>query len=133
MSLKRYESELIVIVSFVLLCFVYLYKQHQQNSVLSQTVMMQQKVDEVKRAVALKKLWGNPSLSTKVDKLKSVIPSDRVKWDKQSKKLKSRYENMTAAELNKLGKILLNLGIQIDLFTIEKKGSSYNVELTCRW
>jgi len=123
MSLKRYQNELVVLLAFLLMFGAFLYKNGQISSQEEGTANSKHAVGEFKEIVALKK----------VEKLKELIPSSKVKWSKKSRKVTAIYEELSSKELNKLISKILSLAVVIIQLDIEKTGSTYHVEFKCKW
>lgn len=133
MNFKRYQNEIIVGAAFLIMSIAYLYKEIQVSYQGEAGREIQKKIDEVNRVVALKKVWGNPRISGRIEKLKQVVSSDKVTWNKKRSQLDVVYSGISAEELNQVGKIVLNLSVQIKKFYLQKEGTSYRVELVCKW
>jgi len=133
MNWKRYQNELIVAGAFLLLFSMYLYKQHAVSTQSGESQKMALTVQEIKEVVALKKVWADKKVSQKVDKLKSIVPASKVKWNKKRKKLQARYKDLQPNELNKLITKVLNTPVVLEKLDIQKLGTMYSVELKCKW
>ena len=133
MNWKRYQNELMVLGAFLLMFSMYLYKQHAVSSQSGELNNVIQTMEEIKEAVALKKVWADKKISTKVEKLRTVVPASKLKWRKKRNKVTAFYKALKPSELNKLTSKILNTPIVIDKLDIQKTGSSYNVEFKCRW
>ena len=133
MSLKRYQNELVVLLAFLLMLMAFLYKNGQISSRAEGAASGKHAVSEFKEIVALKKVWADKKISKKVEKLKELIPSSKVKWSKKSRKVTAVYEELSSKELNKLISKILSLAVVIIQLDIEKTGSTYHVEFKCKW
>jgi hypothetical protein len=133
MSFKKYKNEFIVLFSLFLMVIAFLYKSAQVSLVTKETISRQNSVKELKEIVSLKQIWVDKRISKKIDKLKRLVPSSKVKWSKKGKKLTATYQGITANELNKLITKVLNLSLQIEFLKIQKNGLSYYVEFKCKW
>lgn len=133
MSWKRYQNELIVIGALLLMLGMYFYKQHAVSVQSGESQKTVSTIQEIKEVVALKKVWADKQIGNKVDRLKSVVPTSKVKWDKKRKKLKALYKDLQPSELNKLITKVLNTPVVLEKLDIQKLGSMYNVELRCKW
>ncbi len=129
----RYQNELIVLISFVLMLSGYLYKNAQISSQAEMMVHSSRSIGEVKEVVALQKIWSDKKITQKVDKLQEVIPSNKVKWDSKSKKVTATYKGLTTTELNTLVTKILNLPVEIQKLEIQKLANSYDMEFKCKW
>jgi hypothetical protein len=94
---------------------------------------IQQKIDEINKVVALKNLWNDPQVSRHIDRLKQVVSQEKIKWHKTNSQLNVTYTGISAEELNQISKVVLNLGVQIKKLDLQREGSSYRVELVCKW
>jgi len=146
MSLKRYQNELVVLLAFLLMLGALLYKNGQISSQAEYASSTKQVVSDFKEIVALKKVWADKKTSKKVEKLKLLIPAEKVKWSNKSKKLTASYKGLTAAELNKLVTKILELPVEIQKLEVQNRdsfnvefikmqniSSFYDVEFKCKW
>ena len=133
MTWKRYQNELIAFVAFILMFGGYVYKTVQVSSQAETMIEATRSVGEIKEVIALKKIWSDPKISKKVEKLQTLIPASKVKWSSKSKKVTANYKGLTAAELNNLVTKILNLPVEIKKLQIQKIASSYDVEFKCKW
>jgi len=133
MSWKQYQNELIALTALLIMLFTYMYKHNQSSSHVEQAKTVQNSIEELKEVVSLKKIWGNKKISKKVEGLQTLVPESKVKWSKKNKKLTTSYTDLSANELNKLITKVLNLPVVIVLLEVEKTGSSYRMELKCKW
>jgi len=133
MSLKKYQNELIALLTLLLMVTALFYKSVQVSSGAKQAAEREQLVNEFKEIVTLKRVWADKKISKKLDKLKELTPASKVKWSKKGKKLTATYTGLSASELNKLTTKIMNLAVQIELLDIQKNGSSYTMEFKCKW
>lgn len=133
MSIRRYQNEVIVGVAFIFMLFAFLYKQGQVNAQEDQTREIQSTLNEIREVVELKEVWASNNLSKKVNGLKTVASEQKVQWNQKSTKLTASYKGLTVNELNKLVKVLLNLGIEINVLEVKRDNAFYDVELKCKW
>ena len=133
MKLKRYLNEIIVVVALLLMLGAYLYKNHQVTQQTEQVSKVKHSLSELKEVVALKKIWGDKTITKKVDALQKVISVSKVKWSKKQNKVTATYSNLNSNELNKFTTKLLNTPVTITLLEIVAVGSNYNVEFKCKW
>ncbi len=146
MSLKRYQNELVVLLAFLLMLGALFYKKGQISSQAEYASSTKQATSDFKEIVALKKVWADKKTSKKVEKLKLLIPAEKVKWSNKSKKLTASYKGLTAAELNKLVTKILELAVEIQKLEVQNKdsfnvefikmqniSSFYDVEFKCKW
>ncbi|MEA2047189.1 MAG: hypothetical protein U9O64_01930 [Campylobacterota bacterium] len=133
MSWKRYQNELIVLFALMFLLIGYGYKQNQCSS--ERDVMVQSRValEEVKEVIALKKIWSDKKITQKVDKLKTLIPKNKMTWSRKGKKVTASYKGLSDKELNTLVTKILNVPIEIKKMRINRVASSYDMEFKCQW
>jgi len=130
---KRYQNELIVAVSLLLLISALVYKNVQVSSSMKNLALSKQEVREFKELVVLKKRWLDKRTSKKLEKLKGLVPSSKIKWQKKGKKLTASFHTLNSQELNKVITAILNLAVQIQVLEIKNDNGSYNVEFKCKW
>ena len=133
MNWKRYQNELIVLIAFMFMFMGYLYKHTQVSSQKEAMVESKFALEEIKEVVALKKIWSDKKITQKVAKLKTLIPENKMRWSKKSKKVTASYKGLSDKELNTLVTKILNLPIAIKKLHIKNVASSYDVEFTCQW
>ncbi len=131
--LKRYRNELIVLAALLLFVGGWLYKHQRAVHALQDAKQTAQEIVELKRVIALKKLWGDARIAKKVDSLKTVVSPSKITWQKQSKKLRVAFSGLNAQELNRVVTKILNLPVEIKLLKINKQGNAYHAECTCKW
>ena len=130
---KRYQNELMVGLAFLLLLIAIGYKSNQTSARVEMANSIQASVAEFQEMVALKKRWADKRTSKKVDKLQTLVPASKVKWQKKGKKLSVTYKELNAQELNKVVTTILNLAIQLDKLEIINQNGNYDLELKCKW
>lgn len=133
MNWKKYQNELIVLIAFMFMFTGYIYKNTQVSS--QREAMSQSKValEEIKEVIALKKIWSDKKITQKVNKLKTLIPENKMQWSKKSKKVTASYKGLNDKELNTLVTKILNLPTAIKKLHIKNVASSYDVEFKCQW
>jgi len=130
---KRYQNELIVLLSLLVLFVAMGYKQTQVTARSEMSSNMKHSAAEFKELLLLKKRWVDKKTGKKIDKLQSLAEASKVKWKKSGKKLTVNYKGLTPKELNKVITTLLNLAVQIEHISIKNQNGNYNVELKCKW
>jgi len=130
---KRYQNELIVGLTLLLLLTAVAYKNIQTSSRVKIANSIQASVSEFQEIVTLKKRWSDKRTSKKVDKLQTLAPASKVHWQKKGKKLSVNYKGLNAKELNKVVTTILNLAVQIDKLEIVNQNGNYDLELKCKW
>jgi len=133
MMFKRYQNELIVAFSILLLILALAYKSTAFSSSAENISMGKQEVSEFKKLLVFKKRWLDKKTSKRVDKLEKLVPASKVIWKKKGKKLTARYKDLTPKELNKLITSILNMAVQIQVLEISNNNGSYTVEFKCKW
>jgi len=133
MILNRYRNELMVLLSLLLLAGALAYKNAKVSGSIENRNDTKYAVREFKELVALKKRWGDKKISKKVDKLQTLVPKNKVTWQKKNKKLKASYKALSAKELNKVLTTILNLAVQIVEIEIKNRQNMYDLEFTCKW
>lgn len=133
MIFKRYQNELIVAFSLLLLVMALLYKNTAVSSAKESMNMGKQEVSEFKELLVLKKRWLDKKTSKKVDKLEKLVPASKLIWKKKRKKLTASYKGLEAKELDKVITKILNLPVQIELLEISNSNGSYTMEFKCKW
>ncbi len=130
---KKYQNELIVLISFLLMFGGYIYKTNIVTNEAVSAIETQKSLSDMREVIALKKLWTDKQTSQRVKKLKAIVPLSKVKWSNKRKKVKASYRDLSARELNTLISKILSLPIEIKLLNIQNISKSYNVEFKCKW
>jgi len=133
MKLNYYRNGLIVGISFVLMLIAFFYKNIQLSSQMEQLSVIKQEVRDIKEIIGHKSVWSNKNLSKKVEKLKTMVPVSKVRWNKEGKKVTASYKELTSKELNRIITRLMSLAVQIVKLDIVKSGENYHVECICKW
>ena len=130
---KRYQNELMVLISLLLLVFALLYKNSQTSNSIENSTVTKHAVREFKQIIAHKKQWANKNIVKKLDKLKQVVPESKLNWKKKGKTLTTQFKGLSSQELNKVVTTILNLAVQIQVLKVKENHSSYDVEFKCKW
>ena len=130
---KRYQNELIVVISLLLLVISLVYKNAKHASSIENQTSTKYAVHEFKEIIAHKKRWADKNIAKKLDKLKNTVPVSKLTWKKKGKKLTASFKGLTSKELNKVVTTILNLAIQIEVLEVKDVQSSYDVEFKCKW
>lgn len=133
MNWKQYQNELIVVIAALFMVGTLLYKQGKLSSQAEETAQARASAEEIREVVSLQKVWGDKKIASKVIKLKDIVPASKVKWSKKKNKVTANYEGLSPSELNKLTTKVLNLGVEIEQFDVQKNGANYTVEFRCKW
>ncbi len=130
---KQYQNELLVAFTFILLLSGIGYKSMQVKHREESFASMQGSLLEFKELLAYKKRWVDKKTSKKLDKLKALVPAEKLNWQKKGKKLHAVYSNMSATELNKVVTAILNLPVQIKTMELKNSHDVYKLEFKCKW
>lgn len=132
-QLKAYKNELIVFISLLFFLIAFIYKQIQTSPPNEANTDAKSSLQEIKEVIALKKIWGDKKITKKIDALQKIIPPSKIKWSRKGKKLSASFKNLSAQELNKIIIKVMNIAVEIQKLEIRKVGTSYQVELKCKW
>jgi len=133
MSWRSYQNEIIFIVALLLFLGALVYKYSERANWFSSTQDKQLEYKELKRVVELQKIWGNPKIGKKVDKIKTFVTDDKITWKKEHKKLNASFKRLSPYELNKVIGEIINLPVVIRKLQIKKAGNFYEMEYQCSW
>jgi len=133
MNWQRYQNELIILGTFLLMLGAYIYKHNQVTAQTMQASSTQHTINELKEVIALQKIWVDKNVLKKVNNLRGLVSPSKVKWSKKKTEVDASYTALSSNELNMLTTKILNLPAEILLLDIKKIGSSYNVEFKCKW
>ncbi len=133
MNWKRYKNELVLLFAFMLMVAALLYKNGQISSQANYAENTRDTVGDLKDIIALKKVWSDSKIAKKIENLKELIPSSKMKWNNKNKRISVSYSGLTARELNKLVTKILNLPVEISILKMEKRDLFYDVEFKCKW
>jgi len=133
MNFKAYQNEIIALAAICVMLLAFIYKQNHIPVQEASEASSASALYELKEVIALKKVWADKKTSKKVMKLKTLVAPSKVKWEKKSNKVTAKFSNLSSNELNKITTSLLNLAISIQKLDIKKSGSSYSMELKCKW
>ncbi len=131
--MKQYKYELLIAISFFMLIFAIGYKNIKLSSGVENIYETRESISEFKELIILKKRWGDKEIFKKVDMLKKVVPSSKLKWLKKSRKLTVSYSNLSSKELNRIVTKILNLAVEIVQMDIKRDDKIYNMEFKCKW
>jgi len=133
-NLKKYQNEIILLTSIVLMLFAYIYKSGKIDSFEKGKIEVASSISTISQIASLKDLWGDKKLSAKVPKLKSLVNSSKVKlFSIKSKKLKAKFVDLTIKELTILLQKISNIAVEIISIDVKKNSETYNMELKCKW
>jgi hypothetical protein len=132
-QLKAYKNEILIGLALLLLLVSLVYKQGKVSATNGEGGGATSSLQELKEVIALKKVWGDKKITKKVDKLKNILSPSKIKWSRKGKKLTASFKNISAQELNRLVVKIMNLAVEIQKLEVHKSGTSYQVELKCKW
>ncbi len=133
MSWQRYRNELIVAMALLFALTALFYKHARRSEMAQINQQMATEFALLQETVSLKKIWGDKQIGKKVDALKSLVPSSKLVWEKRGRKLHVTLHDLSASEVNKVVTRLLNIPVQVQKLKAEKTGSSYSMEIACKW
>jgi len=133
MNIKRYQNELILLSAVIFLVASFFYKQVQRAKMSEVNQQMVQEISIFQETVSLKKIWDNKRVSQKLESIKKLVPSSKIKWQKKGKKLTVKFTDMRPSDINKVVTKLLNIAVQLESMKIEKNGKYYQMEIKCKW
>ena len=133
MMWRTYKNEIMVGVSLLLMVMAFVYKEGQISKQAETAKHITTSLEELKEVIALKKVWKDKNLSKKVERLKGVVPSSKMTWRRDGKKLTASYKALTPRELNTLISKIMSLAVEIEKMELHKTGETYEVELKCKW
>jgi len=133
MSWQHYRNELIVGVSLLFALVAFGYKMKQRSATVEVSQAMETEVATLREIGSLKKIWGDKRISEKLDRVRTLIPSSKVQWQKKGKKLTAVFSELKASEVNTLVTKFLNIAVQIESLKVKKRGENYSMEIRCKW
>jgi len=133
MSWQHYRNELIVVASLLFALVAFGYKMKQRSATVEVSQAMETEIATLREIDSLKKIWADKRISEKLDRVRTLIPSSKVKWQKKGKKLTAVFSELKASEINTLVTKFLNIAVQIEFLKIKKRGRSYSMEIRCKW
>ncbi|MFT7824579.1 MAG: hypothetical protein ABXS92_07440 [Sulfurimonas sp.] len=133
MSWKRYQNEMILLITFLLFLGAFFFKQVTISAQERQKFELSRSVDEIKEIIAFKKIWADKKVPKDLSRLKNIVDHAKLEWSQKGKKLNAHYRNLSAAELNKVVSRILNIAVEIEGLTVKKHEADYEVVLKCKW
>lgn len=133
MNWRSYQNEIIFIIALILFWGTWVYKYSERTTQFNATHGKQLEYKELKRVIELQKVWGDPKIGKKIDTIKTYVAHDKVKWQKEHKRLKARFKRLNAYELNRVINGILNLPVIIKRLQVQKRGNLYEMECQCSW
>ncbi len=135
MTIKRFKNELIILIALIFTLFAFGYKLSAKGYVQEEQTDIQKSIMDVSKVAELKKLWGNKNIANMVDTFKTIVNETKIKsFEKRSKKVVAKYQDLSVKELNKITNQLLKTPLQITSLEIkESSKEKFTMELTCKW
>jgi len=130
---KRYQNELMVAGALVLALLAWGYKSMQHTSVVAESRHMARDVVALEEIAGLQKIWGDKHLFKKLESAKKIIPPSKMTWKKEGNKVSASLRGLLPSEVNRITTKLLNVPVQIRQLKVEKQGSVYKMEFSCKW
>jgi hypothetical protein len=135
MTLQRYKNEIILLIALLFAVFAFFYKKSASSYIEENRVNIQNEISDIKAIKNYKSMWNGEGMEKKIKVLKTTVPASKVKsFTIKSNKLVASYIDLTADELNKLNKKLLNTPVQIINLKIKESSKNiFTMEFTCKW
>lgn len=131
---KRYQNEVIVLAALILMIAGYLYKSSYANALDRVKTEVAISVTEIGRIVVLKKQWGDETLTTRIDRLKQNIATDKIKmFGVKSKKLEASFQGLSDKEMSSIIVNLEKIAVQIVKLSAKHQSDGYSLEILCKW
>jgi len=132
-GLQRYKNEMIVILAIFFALITLMYKQTQHTKYLEEYRSVNDEIVILKEVSALKKIWADKGVLSRVKTLQKTLPQTKGKWVQKGKELTGTFKDLSPSELNKLLTKLLNTPVQIMHLQIKKQKENYSMEIKCKW
>jgi len=133
MSIRRYRYELIVALALLVAVVAFFYKQAQRSSIAEANRKMSKELAVFQETAGLKKIWADKEIGKRLDRLKGLVPQEKVSWKKRGKKLTASFQNLKPSEVNTLVTKFLNIAVQVVSLKVRKEGERYRMEIQCKW
>ncbi len=131
---KRYRHEIIVLLSFVVMLIALFYKNSVMDRLDTVNAEVKTSMVQIGEIIALKKQWGDKTLSKKIVTIKKGIAQEKVKlFSVKSKKLIASFKGLNDREMNGIILKLENIAVQITKLDVKRMGESYTMEIKCKW
>jgi len=133
--IQKYRNESIVIASLIILTISIIYKYSVLHQLENQITATQKSIQEIEEAKRLKKLWYAKRVNSKLSKLKSTVPFNKIeKFKKRNKRVNIVLKKLESRELNRFMNELSKLPLRIARLKIVKISTNqYNMECLCKW
>jgi len=76
---KHYRNEMIVLASLLLMLAALFYKESTVNRLDSANAEVKESVEQIGEIIALKKQWGDMTLTKKIEQFKKGLSSEKIK------------------------------------------------------
>jgi hypothetical protein len=133
--MNRYTVRLgLLLLSLLILFAGWGYRQLQETAMEKQKEESRRTLQEIEEIETLKSLWNPKGMSQKVNTLKTILPSAKIKrFQKEKNRLKIKAISLEGRTLNRFLRKLGTLPLQIRTLTIRRQGSLYEMECQCKW
>jgi hypothetical protein len=120
-------------IAVLLMVIAFFYRHTQRDRMAEINQQMAKEIAVLQETVSMKKIWDDKKAVQKLDRIKTLVPDSKLKWQKRGKKLIAKFSDMLPSEVNKVVTKMLNIAVQIESLKIEKSGERYTMEITCKW
>ncbi len=134
--IRRYQNEIILALSLLLLLIAIMYRSYSHSTLISKNRMAEEFSVKIEDIATMKKLWQDTkNIPKKLEEIKGTLsPSQIEKFKIDKKKAEIILMNLTGSQLNKItGKQIASVPVQIDEMSIDRNGDNYRLELKCKW
>ena len=132
-DLKSYRNEIIAGAGIALFLVALLFAHYRKAHFYTAAQETKAEIAEIKEAAALQRVWRPKGVSKRVEKLKTIVDSSKVKWRMGRTKLEATFSGLSGAEADKIVGKLLSLPVRIERLLFTKTGNTYRLECTCKW
>lgn len=131
---KHYRNELIVLASILLMLLALFYKGSAVGRLDRVDAEVKRSMMEIGEIIALKKQWGDTTLTKKIGSLRENLSPEKIKrFSVKGKKLYALLEGLSDREVNGIILKLENTAVQLTKLDVRRKGKSYRMEIRCKW
>jgi hypothetical protein len=128
---QRYKAETIMALSVAGALFALWYKYAAYDRSWQETKTFENKIAQIKRTAAYKKLWHDPSVLKRLEALRNMVDEQRVRMKKSGNALHARFDALTPKELDRIVTKLLRLPVTIKRFSVTEEQGKYRLEWIC--
>jgi hypothetical protein len=125
------KKAIVLLLSIAFLAASILYSYSAKKEYIKAKEEISQQAQEIKKTIALKKLWSAKGLKKKIENILKSIPNKRVNFKRKSVDLVAN--NLSYRELNYLLNKFASMPLQFQKLQINKVGSNFNLECLCEW